>query len=177
MYDIYVHDGISVRYVLGCTGKNNLIVFGINPSKATNEKADPTISRVNGYLKKYNFDGFKMLNLYPFRATNPNNLPQDFDLNIHTKNLAEIKYTLESGNAVLCAWGNLIFKRSYLIKCFNDISKLVIQSKVPTYCLGMTKAGNPLHPLARVAAPDKMKTFDINKYIEITERNGNILRS
>lgn len=172
MYDIYVYDGINVRYVLGCTGKNNLMVIGINPSKATNEKNDPTISRVNGYSKKYNFDGFKMLNLYPLRATNPNDLPLDLDLDIHTKNLMEIKRALESSNAILCAWGNLIFERPYLKKCFADISKLLIQSKVPTYCLGRTRAGNPLHPLARVAVPHKMEIFDINKYTENIEKGG-----
>lgn len=175
MYDTYVNDGRNVRYVLGCTGKNNLIVIGINPSTATNEKTDPTISRVNGYLKKYNFDGFKMLNLYPLRATNLNDLPLAFDSDIHTKNLMEIKYALESSNAILCAWGNLIVKRPYLKKCFFDISKLIIQSKVPTCCLGITKSGNPLHPLARVAVPDKMEIFDINKYTEITESVGDTL--
>lgn len=175
MYDIYVNNGKSIRYVLGCTGKNNLIVIGINPSTATNEKNDPTISRVNSYLKKYNFDGFKMLNLYPLRATNPNDLPLDFDLDIHTKNLMEIKCALENSNAILCAWGNLIFKRAYLKKCFADISKLIIQSKIPTYCLGKTKSGNPLHPLARITVPNKMEIFDINKYTEIIERVGDTL--
>ena len=55
MYDIYSESGKNVRYVLGTKGGNTLIVFGINPSTATAEKSDPTISRIDTYLKKYGY--------------------------------------------------------------------------------------------------------------------------
>ena len=79
MYDIYIHDGDGVRYVLGKSGDRPLIAFGINPSTATGEKSDHTISRIKSYMFKYGFDGFKMLNIYPARAKDPDDLPEVID--------------------------------------------------------------------------------------------------
>ncbi len=41
-----INENNTVRYVLGKYENNPLIVFGINPSKATTEKNDTTISIV-----------------------------------------------------------------------------------------------------------------------------------
>lgn len=164
MYDIYSESGKNVRYVLGTKGGNTLIVFGINPSTATAEKSDPTISRIDTYLKKYGYDSFKMLNVYPLRATNPDSLPTVPDAEIHKQNIKEIKEALNDSSAVLCAWGNLIYKRKYLKACFADIAEIICNSKLPVYCLETTKSGNPRHPLARTKMPDKLISFDINSY-------------
>ena len=166
MYDIYLKSGEDIRYVLGTTGKNTIVVFGVNPSRATAEKSDRTMSKVSNCIKKYGFDSFKMLNIYPVRATKPENLPMEFDPKVHQQNLQEIKEAISGTSAVLCAWGNLIFKRQYLTKCLKDITEAIKDSGILTYCLGMTKARNPQHPLARVKTPDKLVTFDINTYLE-----------
>lgn len=165
MYDIYVKDGENIRYVLGTKGDKTLTVFGINPSTATDEKSDPTISRLNTYLKKYGFDSFKMLNICPLRATYPDSLPPLLDGDVHKRNLAEIKSALADTSAILCAWGNLIFKRQYLPDCFKDISEIISQSQIPVYCLGKTNSGNPRHPLARVKTPEQLAAFDIDGYV------------
>ncbi len=116
-------------------------MFGINPSTATDKKPDPTISRINTYLNRYGFDSFKMMNIYPLRATEPDSLPMQIDMNIHRRNMKEIEQALINSSAVLCAWGNLIYERDYLKQCFMDISELINRSKVPTYCLGKNKTG------------------------------------
>lgn len=164
MYDIYSECGENVRYVLGTKGNNTLIVFGINPSTATAEKSDPTIARMDTYLKKYGYDSFKMLNIYPLRATKPDTLPMMPDIEIHKQNIKEIKAALDNASAVLCAWGNLIFKRQYLKDYFENIAEIICNLQIPTYCLGMTKSGNPRHPLARMKTPDKLINFDIDSY-------------
>mgnify|MGYP004487088893 CR=1 FL=1 len=166
MYNIYSEDGEKVRYVLGTKGDNTLIVFGINPSTATAEKSDPTISRIDTYSKKYGYDSFKMLNIYPLRATNSDSLPMMPDNEIHKQNIREIKAALNNASAVLCAWGNLIFKRQYLKDYFGNIAEIICNSQIPTYCLGITKSGNPRHPLARMKMPDKLVNFDIGTYRE-----------
>ena len=167
MFDIYIKDNENVRYVLGTKGNRTLCVFGINPSTATDKKPDPTISRINTYLNRYGFDSFKMMNIYPLRATEPDSLPMQIDMNIHRRNMKEIEQALISYSAVLCACGNLIYERDYLKQCFMDISELINRSKVPTYCLGKTKLGNPRHPLARKPTPAELTKFDVENYLEV----------
>ncbi len=164
MYDIYVKTNDKIRYVLGTTGKNTLIVIGINPSTATEEKPDPTISRVNSYLKRYGYDSFKMINIYPVRATDPNNLPKRINKTIHKQNLDEIEKAISGASAVLCAWGNLVDKRKYLSACCKDVLNIIRNAEIPAYCLGQSKSGNPFHPLARVKTPSELLRFDIDSY-------------
>ena len=66
-------------------------MFGINPSTATDKKPDPTISRINTYLNRYGFDSFKMMNIYPLRSTEPDQLPMQIDMDIHRRNMKEIE--------------------------------------------------------------------------------------
>src|SRR5574344_725884 len=77
----------TLRFVLGFENTNPLIVIGVNPSTADDQKPDATIRRVLGYVKRNNFNGFLMINIYPFRSTNPNNLPAQLDNTIHQQNL------------------------------------------------------------------------------------------
>lgn len=109
------------RYVLGTKGNNTLIVIGINPSTANMETSDKTISRVRGHAKRFGFDSFKMINIYPLRATNFNKLPKEFDKKIHEQNLTEIKKAVKNVSAILCAWGSHIHDREYFKTCYNDI--------------------------------------------------------
>jgi serine/threonine protein phosphatase 1 len=122
--DIYIHnDDNSARFVLGNSIANPLIVIGINPSTADDITSDTTIRRVSGYAQINKFNGFIMLNVYPQRATNPNNLPKECDICLHKQNIAQIKKIFQtySGATILVAFGNLIRKRIYLKQCFSDI--------------------------------------------------------
>lgn len=166
MYDIYIHDGDGVRYVLGKSGDRPLIAFGINPSTATGEKSDHTISRIKSYMFKYGFDGFKMLNIYPARAKDPDDLPEVIDSDIHSANLEAIKQAIDDGSGILCAWGELVLKRNYLTDCMNDIAEIIIKSKIPTYCLGLTKTGHPYHASVRRKTPDELLRFDVESYLK-----------
>ena len=106
-----------------------------------------------------------MLNICPLRATYPDSLPPLLDGDVHKRNLTEIKSALADTSAILCAWGNLIFKRQYLPDCFKDIAEIISQSQIPVYCLGKTNSGNPRHPLARVKTPEQLAAFDIDGYV------------
>lgn len=57
--DIYqCTDQDDARFTLGRRGKKNLLVIGLNPSKADEQKPDPTLRRVLGYASRNGFDGF-----------------------------------------------------------------------------------------------------------------------
>lgn len=69
----------GVRYVLGekfdTSCKKVLICIGINPSTAIPEQLDPTLKRVQKHVKNSGeYGAWYMLNVYPQRATNPNEM-------------------------------------------------------------------------------------------------------
>jgi hypothetical protein len=138
------------RYALGTKGENTLYCFGINPSTATPEKYDPTVTRVSRTASKLGFDSFVMLNIYPIRATNPDELPEDVSIDEHNKNRECILNLIKDNSTVWCAWGDLITKRHWLKICWNDILSYILISKSNIKWVKMgelNKNGNPRHPL------------------------------
>lgn len=136
------------RFALGNLGMKNFVVFGVNPSTATDQVFDQTIRRIEGYSHAHGFDGWLMLNLYPQRATDPRDLHIDIDTRLNEENLSHIEQALaEAGGYTLCAaWGQLIRQRSYLISCLEHISKSL--DAHAWHSIGaLTKEGHPRHPL------------------------------
>ena len=95
MYEIYhsEHDD-QWRYTLGTIGKRPLITIGLNPSTATQEKLDNTVTKVEKVAQQCGFDSFIMLNLYPVRATDPKGLPPKADPVAYERNLEAIEKTV-----------------------------------------------------------------------------------
>lgn len=140
------------RYALGQIFEENgrtLICFGINPSTASPEQLDKTINKV---IKIAGFNGYSnwiMLNIYPQRATNPDDLHMTANEQIVKQNIETILQILDAYQDcdVLFAYGNLISKRSYLRPCLEQISKLLKSKNKPIKAIKLTKEGNPVHPL------------------------------
>ncbi|MDR0930756.1 MAG: DUF1643 domain-containing protein [Clostridiales bacterium] len=117
------------RFILGTEGDNPLICFGVNPSTGYHKEPDATLQRLEEYACKHGYDSWIMLNLYPQRATNPNDLHKNFCPMLHYKNIEVISETLERvrkkqsyKNLLLWgAWGKLIYKRDYLSTCLDEI--------------------------------------------------------
>ena len=138
------------RYSLGTKGRNTLYCFGINPSTATPENYDPTLKRVMSVADKKGFDSFVMLNIYPLRATNPDDLPASLNNDEHIKNLQIILKLLKNGSTIWAAWGNLIDTRQWLKDCRDDILRRIQKSKKDVNWVKMgalTVKQNPRHPL------------------------------
>jgi len=137
------------RYALGTRGKNTLYCFGVNPSTATPEKYDPTITRVQQVALRKGFDSFVMLNLYPLRATNPNELPDIPDNNFISNNQDVIFHLpIARGSTVWAAWGNLVNSRDWLVSCRDSIISGLKYLNLSWVKMGdLTKTGNPRHPL------------------------------
>jgi hypothetical protein len=143
------HDN-KYRYALGTKGNNTLYCFGINPSTATPEKYDPTIIRVSRTADKFGFDSFVMFNIYPIRATNPDSLPEDINLDEHNRNKETILNLIKDNSTIWVAWGDLISKKPWLKVCWNDILLQILLNKTGITWVRMgdlTKSGNPRHPL------------------------------
>lgn len=169
---IFDHDyNDTVRYTLGQPavgkGKKNLVCFGINPSTARPNDLDNTLKSVERIAKRAGYDGWIMLNVYPQRATNPNDLHTELDEDIHNKNVQHIQKVLVEYNAtILAAWGTLINKRAYLKKCLQEIHSVSKQSKRKWVRIGaISKDGHPHHPLY-LSNEELPQEFDINTYIQ-----------
>ncbi|MCF7931394.1 MAG: DUF1643 domain-containing protein [Acholeplasmataceae bacterium] len=159
-------DDNSCRYILGEQGANPMIIFGINPSIAEPTyigKSDPTIDKIKRLVKKFDYDGWIMLNVYPQRSTNPKNLHKYIDKNIHIKNLSEIRNIFMSypNMKLIAAWGNLITKRDYLIDCLNDIYNLSVEFNMEWFCFHKNKTGHPRHPLYLIEEKTQLIKYNL----------------
>ena len=166
---IYINDhDNSSRYVLGEKGESPLIIFGINPSVAEPAylgKSDPTINKIKMLVNKLEGDGWIMLNVYPQRSTNPNEMDLKMNKGIHQKNLLEIENVfIEYPNSkLIAAWGNLITKRSYLVECLRDIYEISLKYNKEWLCFKRNKTGHPKHPLYMKQAKIQLLSYDIKE--------------
>jgi len=140
----------SARFVLGINGNNPLVCFGINPSVARPDLPDPTLQRVEKYAYKNGFNSWIMLNIYPQRATNPNEIHSSVDVQLHRENIECIR------NVILCqklmiwaAWGEAINAHNQLLTCLYEIEEVVKEANCRWVALGLTPNNNPYHPLYR----------------------------
>ncbi|MBQ8224607.1 MAG: DUF1643 domain-containing protein [Bacteroides sp.] len=160
-------DADTVRYLLEKRGERMLYVFGINPSTANENKADPTMRKVMGFAERNGFDGFVMMNLYPQRSTNPNGLHKERNEQLHQQNLITIAKTFTGTEApvVLLAFGNNIAIRRYLKDCLRDIYRVLLPHH-PNWCqIGIpTQEGHPRHPLYAKYQP--LSAFEVENYLQ-----------
>ncbi len=155
---LYLGDDTE-RFILGESGANPIICFGINPSTANDIKYDPTILKIRKIASENNCDSWVMLNLYPQRATNPNDMHEKADNDLKIKNYEVIRsvFNIYPNALTLASWGNAIEKRKYLKDCLKEI--LAIAPDRKWVCRGkLTVKGNPRHQLY---VPDNTKLQDL----------------
>ncbi|MDD4494536.1 MAG: DUF1643 domain-containing protein [Eubacteriales bacterium] len=155
----------SARFILGTIGANPLICFGINPSTAEPNNLDPTVNYVRRIAESNGYDSFVMLNVYPQRATNPNDLHKVFSPVLKSENERNIAALVSGKNLTLwAAWGGLITKRKYLITLLQSIAKLPELHNCNWVARGnTTKGGHPHHSLY-VKKEMPFVPFDIDMY-------------
>jgi len=112
--------------------------IGLNPSTADEKEDDPTITRCINYSKSWGYGGLCMVNLFSFRATNPEDMFKEKEP-IGSKNDEWIKNLSKEAGIVVAAWGNsgIHLGRS------KEIMKLLPE----LHYLKLNKSGEPAHPL------------------------------
>lgn len=156
----------SSRYVLGKEGKKPLVCIGINPSNAEPERLDNTLKSVERVAKANGYDSWIMLNVYPQRATNPNDLHDRRDFDLNRNNISHIKKIIENHKPeIWAAWGTLIKKRPYLPNCLFEIAELSKRYDCKWLNAGpVSKEGHPHHPLY-LEKNAQLQPFDIDEYV------------
>ena len=81
------HTYLPYRYVLGRVGRRPLVCIGINPSTAQPGALDPTLKSVERLANANGFDSWIMFNVYPQRATDPNDMDKVPDRALCDENL------------------------------------------------------------------------------------------
>ncbi|MBE6983639.1 MAG: DUF1643 domain-containing protein [Ruminococcaceae bacterium] len=155
------------RYILGTRGKNPLICIGINPSTAKPGDLDNTLKSVERIALNNGFDSFIMFNVYAQRATNPDDMEQSCNLQLHKENMEAFSYVLSLSKkpAVWAAWGTIIEKRPYLPGCLRDMLEIGNRYGASWYCAGsVSKKGHPHHPLY-LRKDEKIRPFDTLAYL------------
>lgn len=170
----------AVRYLLGRqideSKQKSLICIGINPSTAIPNVLDPTLSRVQKYaINSGEYNAWYMINVYPQRATNFNDMDTDesYKIELHLQNIKEIKDLLEKVKCadVWCAWGSHIAdsKRLFLKDLLWGNEEKGIQGIINLFkgdyvfkTYKQTKKGFPAHPLY-IGRNDSLEEIALDK--------------
>ncbi|SHJ26822.1 DUF1643 domain-containing protein [Parasporobacterium paucivorans] len=155
------------RYLLGTVGEKPLICIGVNPSTAEPGMLDNTLKSVARICEANGFDSWIMLNVYPQRATDPEDMHDKPDYDLIFENLLHIENVMKNKQpAIWAAWGTVITKRPYLLNCLYQIVDMSKDYDCKWYNAGrVSKLGHPHHPLY-LEKTEKLKAFDIDEYIK-----------
>lgn len=141
-------EGENLMFI-GVNPKNdNVLWIGANPSTADLEMNDQTVKKIIKFTQKISDGaGWLLMNVYPHRATNPNDLPSEIDFELEMLNLKVFMdcITFYKVSKVVLCWGNLVLDFPVLAACKERLlAKLPVDNY---YHLGeLTKRGEPKHP-------------------------------
>ena len=133
------------RYVLGRVGRRPLV---------------ERLANANG------FDSWIMFNVYPQRATNPNDMDKTPDRALCDENLRWLQAVLAQTEPTMwAAWGTLIEKRDYLPGLMREMVALTREKNIPWVTFGpRSKKGHPHHPLY-LRKDSTPEPFDVENYL------------
>ena len=120
----------------------------LNPSTADANKDDNTVRKCISFARAAGAIAMEVVNLYAFRATNPKELN---DCHTHAfdpvgpRNDEYIRESVRAADTVICAWGTFDgpakpARASAVLAILGECGKTPM-------CLGVSKFGDPLHPL------------------------------
>lgn len=120
--------------------------FGINPSKADAAIDDATVRKWIGFTKTWGGSRFIVGNVFAFRSTDVKALASVDDafgdaIGDHTTDI------IADADILVPCWGNTSKVPPKLQFAFDVLMDALVSSGKPVKCFGLTKSGDPLHPL------------------------------
>lgn len=116
--------------------------IGLNPSTADENQLDPTLRRIASFTRKFGGNGFVMLNLFAFRATDPRDMKMEDDP-VGILNDDMIYYQCAMASKIVLAWGT----HGDHMGRDSMVVDLIHEFKGKTFVLRKTSKGFPSHPL------------------------------
>lgn len=125
---------LLTRRIVGRDPARRILWIMLNPSTADALKDDPTIRRVLGFSKRWGYGWVEVVNLFAFRATEPIELRIAIDP-VGPANAVYISDALHRTSDVIVGWGTrgVMCRKRQMFRGAR--------------CLGVTKGGEPRHPL------------------------------
>lgn len=112
----------------------------LNPSKADEWIDDPTIRRDLGFTAAWGYTRMVVANLYALRSTDPDEL-RKHPSPCGPANDGYIASAAMEAALIVCAWGADVMAPPRALVVTEMLKDL------PLWCLGVTKDGQPKHPL------------------------------
>ena len=143
----------TYRYVLwrelDRTNRTYCLFIGLNPSTADEVEDDPTIRRCLAFARRWGYGSLCMANLFAYRATRPAEL-KAATAPVGPRNDHWLVRSASEAAIVIAAWGvhgSLADRDQSVVSLLGDRFS----------CLGLTKHGQPRHPLylKRTACPKR----------------------
>lgn len=126
-----------------------MCIVMLNPSTADHRKTDPTLRRCIGFAKRWGFDQLVVVNLFAFRSASPKLLRAARGNGLNPVGLHNDKHIVlaaRKAKRIVVAWGN---DGALEGRGAEVLALLSRRSRKPVWCLGVSKAGYPFHPLYR----------------------------
>lgn len=120
--------------------------FGVNGSTATATEDDHTIRKWKGFTRVYGGSRFIVGNAFAFRATDVGMLADASDP-VGPENLVHLAQIIHDVDVLVPCWGSRYKLPSQLRSHLDDLLNLLISSGKPVKTFGLTKSGDPKHPL------------------------------
>lgn len=158
-------DDMRHRYSLSRTWTSNVrsvaVFIGLNPSTATAEVNDPTITREVAFAKRWGHDALIKVNLFAWRSTDPLGLLDTLD----PIGVDNDRHVLDAAgsvrSSVIACWGShrktgalaqLVSTRA------TTVLHMLMSKGIGLFCLGTNADGQPKHPLY-LAATTPLRVF------------------
>ena len=121
----------------------------LNPSTADGTQDDPTIRRCLGFARREQCGGIIVVNLSPYRATDPDDLFEAYKNNMNVfrygENREAFQLSLSLGGVMVYAWGAHF--KPWMAIAYGNLELEVVSGRCLPVCLGKSKEGQPRHPL------------------------------
>ena len=134
--------------------------FGVNPSTADASIDDATVRKWVGFTDRNGGKGFIVGNVFDFRATNVKELLVP-DMAASLVNEFYLREIIKDSDVLVPCWGNSSKVHKQLRRSFDDVMSLILSAGKPVMCFGLTKSGDPKHPLM-LGYNTPLIPFDVN---------------
>jgi hypothetical protein len=114
----------------------------LNPSTATEIQNDPTVERCERRARALGCGGFRVTNIFAFRATDPRVMRAEADP-VGPENDAAILESAAWADRIVCAWGNHGLHQDRGRK----VEAMLRATGSALFHVGLTNQGQPRHPL------------------------------
>lgn len=126
---------------------HRVLFVGVNPSTADASMDDATVRKWTGFTSRWGtYAGFDVCNLFAFRSTDVRALARASDP-IGPENNDHMLRLMREADTIVPCWGDRTKLPRELWGRIDTVKEMILDSGAPVFTLGLTKCGDPKHPL------------------------------